>query len=121
MVLILPTDDLLLANLDVPSSVDKKLPQKSFFARHKSIAIQPNSLIVQDTTSSTTNPSNNSKINDKMSGFVLQPAKKSEPLASSVTSTPSKPILVRHKSMPSPNRKFVLFSFELSCNNTYFM
>lgn len=113
IILTLPTDDLLLANLDDPFLVDKKMPQKSIFARHKSIAIQPNSSITAGATASILNSNTSARIVETKSNNIIQPVNKIETPTASATATsttPSKSILVRHKSMPSPNRKFESFS-----------
>lgn len=101
------TDDMLLANLDDPIILDKKLPQKSSFARHKSIAIQPNSSITYGPTESNLNNLNsgsNTKISEASAGIIHQPLKPNEPSTPKSSSTTA-PMLVRHKSMPSPNGK----------------
>lgn len=101
------TDDMLLANLDDPLLLDKKLPQKSSFARHKSIAIQPNSSITNGVASSNINSGGNSKNSATKSGVTPQPAKQSAKPSTPTTTrtTTTAPVLVRHKSMPSPNGK----------------
>lgn len=104
------TDDFLLANLDDPLLLDKKLPHKSSFARHKSIAIQPNSSITNGTTASNLNSGNTAKNAVTNAGIAYQPVKQSAP------STPKRttaPVLVRHKSMPSPNGKFNYYIFDI--------
>ncbi|KAJ6638562.1 hypothetical protein Bhyg_11299, partial [Pseudolycoriella hygida] len=89
-------DDFLLANLEDPLLVDKKASH-SQFTRHKSIAIQPNSLRTNATVKS--NQSNYYKNTAVTSKVAIQTEKKSEAL----TSTNASQSLVRHKSMPSPN------------------
>lgn len=101
------TDDALLANLDHPLLLDKKLPQKSSFARHKSIAIQPNSLIANGTVAGNLNTGSNTKKSETKSDTTHQSVKQNEPSTPSRTATA--PILIRHKSMPSPTGKFVYF------------
>lgn len=91
-------DDLLLA-LDDPVLLDKKLPHKSSFARHKSIAIQPNSS-TNEVTPSKSNSNNN--VQTKPGVTIRSPAKQNQPSTPKTTSTATAS-LVRHKSMPSPN------------------
>ncbi|KAG4067995.1 hypothetical protein HA402_010681 [Bradysia odoriphaga] len=85
-------DDLLLA-LEDPVLLDKK--HKSSFARHKSIAIQPNSSINEVAPPS--------KLNSNNSAKTIQPqAQHNQPSTPKSTATATAS-LVRHKSMPSPN------------------
>lgn len=98
---------LLASLLDDPLLFENK--HKSSFARHKSIAIQPNSSIKNDTTSSNLSSGNSTNNTKTKSGIPLRSVMQNEP--STPTTSNAAPILVRHKSMPSPNGKLKSLCF----------